>query len=81
MQVRGRWGVNLSLLVVVLVLGTFALMRPGKKEGEHQSPLLNLDLKALQSLTLENGEHIEFESPLPADLQTVLDGLHSGDIA
>lgn len=61
MQVRGRWGVNLSLLVVVLVLGTFALMRPGKKDGEHQSPLLSLDLKALQSLTLENGEHIEFE--------------------
>lgn len=61
MRIRGGWGINLSLLFIVLVLGIFALTRPGKKEGEIKPPLLAVDATALKSLTLENGEHIEFE--------------------
>ncbi len=61
MRIRGRWGINISLFMIVLVLGILAVTRPGKKEGQVKSPLLALDLAALKTLTLENGEHIEFE--------------------
>ena len=49
------------MLLVVLVLGILALTRPGKKDGEIKSPLVALDAANLKSLTLDNGEHIEFE--------------------
>jgi len=61
MRIRSRWGINLSLLMIVLVLGILALMRPGKKDEVVKSPLLTLDLAGLKTLTLDNGEHIEFE--------------------
>lgn len=61
MRIRGRWGINLSLFLIVLMLGILALTRPGKKDGETPSPLLTIDATALKRVTLDNGEHIEFE--------------------
>lgn len=61
MRIRGGWGINLSLFMIVLVLGILAVTRPGKKDGEVKPPLLSVDLAALKTLTLDNGEHIEFE--------------------
>lgn len=61
MRIRARWGINLALLLIVLVLGILALMRPGKKDRELKSPLLSVDLMSLETMALDNGEHIEFE--------------------
>ncbi|MEY4684664.1 MAG: hypothetical protein RLZ25_1123 [Pseudomonadota bacterium] len=61
MRIRGRWRVNISLFMVVLVLGALAVIRPGKKDEAVKSPLLAIDNASLKTLTLQNGEHIEFE--------------------
>lgn len=60
MRIRGRWLINLSLLVVVLLLGGLVALRPGKQAAV-KSPLLAVDLGGLSRLTLENGEKVVFE--------------------
>lgn len=57
---KSRLILNLALLVVVAILGAFAILEPGKDE-EAASALAPVDDNALTTVTLQNKETIVFE--------------------
>ena len=59
-MLRGRLGLNLGLLALVLALGLVAYFRPGR-EVENVKPWLDLSKQQITRVALENGQKIVFE--------------------
>lgn len=59
-MLRGRLGLNLGLLALVLVLGSVAYFKPGR-EAEDVKPWLDLSGAQVSHVVLENGQKIVFE--------------------
>lgn len=59
MRLQGRWRLNLILLLIIIGLGAVVVFKPGKHIIEKPS-ILNLDVAAVTSIRLDNGEKMQF---------------------